>query len=68
MCIDFDGHHSGGSSFDSVIRCGPYPQVPVWLLINKKKSGKKSQYMFSHPETSSDPSIGSDRESGCDSK
>ena len=29
MCIDFDGHHSGGNSFDSVIRCGPYPQVPV---------------------------------------
>ena len=29
MCIDFDGHHSGGSSFDPVIRCGPYPQVPV---------------------------------------
>ena len=31
MCIDFDGHHSGGSSFDSVIICGPYPQVPVRL-------------------------------------
>ena len=40
MCIDFDGHHSGGSSFDldiyiwyfdSVIRCGPYPQVQVRL-------------------------------------
>ena len=29
MCIDFDGHHSGGSSFDFVIRCGPYPQVLV---------------------------------------
>ena len=29
MCIDFEGHHSGGSSFDSDIRCGPYPQVPV---------------------------------------
>ena len=29
MYIDFDGHHSGGISFDSVIRCGPYPQVPV---------------------------------------
>ena len=29
MCIDFDGHHSGGSSFDSVIRSGPYPQAPV---------------------------------------
>ena len=29
MCIDFDGHHSGDGYFDSVIRCGPYPQVPV---------------------------------------
>ena len=29
MCIDFDGYHSGGSSFDSVMRCGSYPQVPV---------------------------------------
>ena len=29
MYIDFDGHHSGGSSFDSVIRRGSYPQVPV---------------------------------------
>ena len=34
MCLDFDGHHSGGISLicilylDSVIRCGPYPQVP----------------------------------------
>ena len=41
MCIDFDGHHSGGSSFDSVIRCGPYPQVPVGF--KKKKSGQESQ-------------------------
>ena len=32
----------------------------------KKKSGKESQYMVSHPELSSDPPIGSDRESGCD--
>ena len=22
MCIDFDGHHSGGSSFDSIISVG----------------------------------------------
>ena len=29
MCIDFEGHHSDGSSFDYVIRCGPYPQVSV---------------------------------------
>ena len=38
MCIDFDGHHSGGSSFDSVIRCGPYPQVPVGFLKKKMRS------------------------------
>ena len=37
MCIDFDGHHSDGSSFDMymvfdfVIRCGPYPHVQVRL-------------------------------------
>ena len=36
MCIDFNGHLSGGSSFDSVIRCGPYPQVPVGFLKKKK--------------------------------
>ena len=44
MCMDFDGHHSGGSSFDSVIRCGPYPQVPDrFKKKKKKKSGKESQ-------------------------
>ena len=32
----------------------------------KKKSGKKSQYMFSRPELGSDPPIRSDLESGCD--
>ena len=37
MCIVFDGHLSGGSSFDSVIRCGPYPQVPVGFKKKKKK-------------------------------
>ena len=35
-------------------------------LALKKKSGKESQYMVSHPELGLDPSIGSDRESGCD--
>ena len=34
--------------------------------FKKKKSGKESQYMVSHPETGSDPPIGLDRESGCD--
>ena len=32
----------------------------------KKKSGKESQYMVSHPELGSDPLIWSDRESGRD--
>ena len=35
--------------------------------LKKKKSGKESQYMFSHPELGSDPPIGSDRDSGRDS-
>ena len=36
------------------------------FLKKKKKPGKESQYMVSHPELGSDPPIGSDRESGCD--
>ena len=32
----------------------------------KKKKGKESQYMVSHPEADSDSPIGSDRESGHD--
>ena len=70
MCINFNGYHSGGSSFVNVNDC--------WLLqksfvlhrykfsFEKKKKGKKSQYMVSHPETGSDSPIGSDRESGRD--
>ena len=34
----------------------------------KKKAGKESQYMVSHPELGSDPSIGLDRESGCENR
>ena len=32
----------------------------------KKKTGKESQYMVSHPETVSNPPIGSNRELGRD--
>ena len=64
MCIDFDGHHSGGSSFDSVIRCGPYPQVPVGFL--KKNQVRSPSPESRVPETGSDPQIGSDRDSGRD--
>ena len=47
MCIDFNGHLSGGSSFDSVIRCGPYPQVPVGF--SKKKIRLRVPVMVSRP-------------------
>ena len=40
--------------------------IPTDTSSHKKKSGKESQYMFSHPETGSNPPIWSDRESGCD--
>ena len=33
--------------------------------FEKKKTGKESQYMVSHPELGSNPPIGSDLESGC---
>ena len=36
--------------------------------FKKKKSGKESQYMVSHPELGSDSPIGSDRESGYDTQ
>ena len=52
MCIDYDGHHTSGSSF-------------VYVSVIKKKS-KESQYIVWHLELGSDPPIGSDRESGCD--
>ena len=69
MCIDFDGHHSGGSSFDMIFRF----YYKMWAIPTgtssalKKKSGKESQYMVSHPELDSNPPIGSNRETGCDS-
>ena len=36
------------------------------VLKKKKNTGKESQYMVSRLELGSDPSIGSDRESGRD--
>ena len=49
------------------MRIGPHPYVQVQLCYKKKKkTGKGSQYMISRPELGSDPPIGSDQESGCD--
>ena len=49
--------------FYSVIRCGPYPQVPVRVKKNQLKSPST---WFRVPETGSNRPIGSDRDSGCD--
>ena len=52
--------------FYSVIRYGPYPQVPVRF---KKKNQVKSPSPESRvPELGSDPPIGSDRDSRRDSE
>ena len=57
MCIEFDGHHSGGSSFElyiifliilSVGHTHRY-QLGYVLKKKKKKSGKESQYLVSRP-------------------
>ena len=68
MCIDFDGHHSDGSSFVYVndfcyYRNCLYTHRYKFSSEKKKKKSKESQYMVSHLETGSDRPIGSDRES-----
>ena len=72
MCIDFDGHHSGGSSFVYVNDFCYYRNCLYThrykFSSEKKKTGKESQYIVSRPEPVSDPPFGSDRESGCDKK
>ena len=72
MCINFNGYHSGGSSFLNVNDCWLLQKNYLYttdirsaLKKNKKnKKNKKSQYMVSHPETGSDSPIGSDRGRG----
>ena len=61
MYIDFDGHHSGGSSFDIYMIFGFC--YKMWAIPTGTSSAlkKKSQYMVSYPELSSDPPIRSDR-------
>ena len=58
MCIDFDGHHSGSSSFVYVF--------DIVILLLKKKTYKESQFIVSRPQLGLDPPIGRDRESGRD--
>ena len=72
MFIDFDGHHSDGSSFVYVhdfcyyINCLYTHRYK--FSFEKKNKSKESQYMVSLPGLGSDSPIGSDRESGRDIK
>ena len=70
MSIDFDGHHSGGSSFVYINYFCYYKNCLYTHMYKfsskKKKTGKESQYIVSRLELCSDPPFESDRESGCD--
>ena len=70
MCIDIDGHHSGGSSFVYVKDFCYYRNCLYThrykFSSEKKKTGKESLYIVSRLKLGSDPPFGSDRESRCD--
>ena len=69
MCINFNGYHSGGSSFLNVNDCWLLQKLFVYhryKVSSEKKKNKESQYMVSHPETGSDSPIGSGRDRGRD--
>ena len=75
MCKNFNGSHSGGSSFVNVNDCWLLQKLFVYHRYKfsfekkikiKKIKNKESQHMVSHPETSSDSPIGSDRDRGRD--
>ena len=73
MCIEFDGHHSGGSSFDLyiifliILSVGHTHRYQFCLKKKKKKIQVKSPSSESRvPEIGSDTPIGSGRDSGRD--
>ena len=71
MCVNFNGYHSGGSSFVNVNECWFLQKSFVHYRYKfssekKNKKNKKSQYMVWHTETGSDSPIGSNRELGRD--
>ena len=70
MCRDYNGYHSGGSSFvyvnDSWLLQKNYLYTNRYKLNSKKKKKKRVPVHGFAPETGSDSPIGSDRESGSD--
>ena len=71
MCINFNGSHSGGSTFVNVNDCWLLQKLFVYHRYKfssekKNNNNKESQYMVSHPETGSDSPIRSDWDMGRD--
>ena len=69
MCIDLEGHHSGGSSFVNVDDFCYYKNCLYnhrYKFNSEKEQVNESQYIVLRPGLGSDPSFGSDRGSGCD--
>ena len=67
MCIDFDGHHSGGSSF-VYVNDFCYSRKCLYTYRYKFSSNKEqvneSHYIVSRPGLCSDPTFGSDLDPG----
>ena len=67
MCIDFDGHHSGGSSFVYVNDFCYYRNCLYthrYKFSSDKEHFNESQYIVSRPGLSLDPPFGLDRDLG----
>ena len=64
MCINFDEHHSGGSSL-LYVNDFFYTEI-VCIPIGTSTEINESWYIVSCPELGSDPPFGSDRELGRD--
>ena len=70
MCIDFDGRHSGGSSYIYVNDFFCYFRNCFYnhryKFSSEKEQVNESKYIVSCPRFGSNPPFGSDRRSGCD--
>ena len=67
MCIDFNGHHSGGSSFVYVNDFGYYKNCLYthrYKFSSDKEQINESQYRVSRPELGLDSLFEPDWESG----
>ena len=71
MCIDLEGHHSGGSSIVNAKDFCYYRNYVCIITgtssaLRKNRSESPNNSTVSHPGLGSDPPIGSDWGLGCD--